>query len=79
MMITANNKGQSVFGAPHATRLYQSNEADPGEVSRWTSTYTRYDVLGRARTASEPYLSRDPTASQFTHRAGAPQSRRHAC
>lgn len=56
------------------TRLYQSNETDPTQISRWTSSYTRFDVLGRKRTASEPYISLDPLASQTTHRAGAPQS-----
>ncbi len=55
-------------------RIYQSIEADPGNTSRWSSTYTRYDVLGRARVASEPFFSRDPLASQATHRAGDPQS-----
>ena len=46
------------------TRLYQSVGADPTNMSRWSSTTTRYDVLGRVKAKSEPYLSKDPLANQ---------------
>jgi RHS repeat-associated protein len=56
------------------TRVYQSAEADPGMVSRWSSTETRYDILGRARATSVPYFSVDPDGPQFTARAGSPRN-----
>jgi RHS repeat-associated protein len=57
------------------TKMYQSTEADPTEVSRWTSTYTRYDLLGRTKASSEPYFSIDPLSAQsLSNRAGSPQN-----
>jgi uncharacterized protein (TIGR02594 family) len=55
------------------TRLYQSTAADVNNVSRWSSSYTRYDVLGRVKSKSEPFISKDPLAGQNLHRAGDPQ------
>jgi len=45
-------------------------------MSRWSSATTRYDVLGRVKAKSEPYLSKDPLAAQTFGgaRAGDPQS-----
>jgi RHS repeat-associated protein len=57
-----------------ASKLYQSSETDPSNVSRWASAYTRLDVLGRVKAKSEPYLSTDPLTLQSTSRAGSPQS-----
>jgi RHS repeat-associated protein len=65
-----DNLGRSILST---TRLYQSAAADPTLLSRWTSSYTRYDVLGRVKTKSEPFISKDPLAAQSTHRAGDPQ------
>jgi YD repeat-containing protein len=56
------------------SKLYQSATADPTNVSRWTSSKTQYDVLGRVKSSSEPYLSKDPLAAQNIHRAGDAQN-----
>lgn len=51
-------------------RAYQSDGEATEADKRWSSSYTRYDVLGRVRVQSEPYFSKDPLADQATHRAG---------
>ncbi len=54
------------------SRIYQNNGSETD--SRWSSVYTRFDVLGRTRVASEPYFSVNPTAVQGAQRAGDSQS-----
>ena len=86
---TSENNANSQFIAPRAftyfdklgrailaaTRMYQSIEADPASVSRWTSSYTRYDLLGRTKATSEPYFSTNPLSVQsLSNRAGNPQN-----
>jgi len=57
------------------TKIYQSLDADPTSVSRWSSTYTRFDLLGRTKATSEPYFSTDPISAQsLSNRAGQPQN-----
>jgi RHS repeat-associated protein len=57
------------------SKMYQSTEADPSNVSRWTSTYKRFDLLGRTKATSEPYFSIDPLSTQsVSNRAGQPQN-----
>lgn len=51
-------------------RSYQADGQSTEVNNRWSSSYTRYDVLGRVRVQSEPYFSKDPFADQEIHRAG---------
>ncbi len=55
-------------------RMFQNDAEDPTSVSRWASSTSRYDILGRARAASEPYFSVDPLAAQGGTRAGDAQT-----
>jgi RHS repeat-associated protein len=56
------------------TRMFQAASEDPGNVSRWSSVRTKFDVLGRPRAVSVPYFSANPAGSQAAGRAGTPMS-----
>ncbi len=88
-LATGRQSGQQVAPIGHSyfdilgrevlktARIYQNDSSDPTSVARWSSVSTRYDVLGRAVAASEPYFSIAPDAAQSadaTSRAGNPQS-----